>query len=138
MTFSSVTLPSITRGSSPSRTLANGEVLNPIGCYVSPITRQPHGSLGLPVLEACAMSQSSSASSPTRSGFGLSQSSPMHASSKKVSPLRELERYASPTGFNRPTPIPTNIRTVRRMFHHASPGDRQAFYNAFLDRPLPK
>lgn len=129
-------LPSIGSGNSPSRTLPNGDVLNAIGCYVSPITRQPHGPLGLPVLEGCVTSSASNLSTPTRNGFTMSQTG--NSSKKSVSPLRELERFASPTGFNRPTPIPTNIRTVRRMFHHASPGDRQAFYSAYLDRPIPK
>lgn len=93
------------------------------GCYISPITRQPHAGLGLPILCDPA--------TPTSKSPSMSSNSSCAGSSTD----RVAERFSSPTGFNRPVAIGTKIQTVRRMFHYATPSDRKRFYEAFLDRP---
>jgi hypothetical protein len=106
------------------------------GCYVSPIFKRP---IVADDLSGSPVSTTSPTSTlPSLSGSHQSRSSPPLVGSVTRQQHEERTdggRFASPNGYNKPKAIDTKISTVRRMFHHASPADRKAFYGAFLDRP---
>lgn len=131
---SGTTLPMLSAStlSSPGR----GDRNVAYGCYVSPIYKRPIVADDLSGTPATVSSPTSSL--PSLSGSHQSRSSPPLAGSftrQQHEARNDGGRFASPTGYNKPNAIGTKISTVRRMFHHASPADRKAFYGAFLDRP---
>lgn len=127
-TSASGTLPALGTTMTSTMNSSHGTPTRPItyGCYVSPVYHRPLAD------NSPSPTMSSTINSPLGVLPSLSRTGSMRSESGTDN---DGGRFASPTGYNKPHAINTPIRTVRRMFHHASQAERRAFYDAFLDRP---